>query len=87
VAITLSSIFVVRRDRPDLYEHLRARFGTTSQVILDRRNGDRRCAVTPVTADRRRADRRQSPTHAERAVWEDAGYCVVFQPVTASVLV
>ena len=81
----LSSFFIVRGDRPDLYDHLRTRVGQTSQVILDRRNGERRRADGPVAVDQRRGDRRQSLTHAERVLWEDAGYCVIFQPVVEPV--
>jgi hypothetical protein len=94
VATTLQPLFIVRQDRPDLYEHLRARFGETSQVILDRRNGDRRNgdrqngagrngagrqASTRVTADRRWRDRREPVSRTERASWENAGYYLIFE--------
>lgn len=83
MATTLQPLFIVRRDRPDLYEHLRARFGETSQVILDRRNGDRRNGdrrgvSTRVTADRRWKDRREPVSRTERALWENAGHYVIF---------
>jgi len=84
VATTLQPLFIVRRDRPDLYEHLRTRFGETSQVILDRRNGDRRNgdrrrASERVTADRRWKDRREPVSRTERASWENAGYYLMFE--------
>lgn len=74
----LQSLFVVRGDRPDLYDHLRQRFGDA--VILDRRQGDRRRSGAAVVLELRRGDRRQSLTSAERDQWSDAGYCVVFLP-------
>jgi hypothetical protein len=52
-------IFVVARDRPDLYRYLSQTFADADnvQVILDRRNGDRRDAgnrdATPPADDRR----------------------------------
>ena len=79
MATTLQPLFIVRRDRPDLYEHLRARFGATSQVILDRRNGDRRQASTRVTADRRWKDRREPVSRTERTSWENAGHYLIFE--------
>ena len=84
MATTLQPIFIVRQDRPDLYEYLRTRFGETSQVILDRRNGDRRNgdrrqASTRVTADRRWKDRREPVSRTERTLWENAGHYVIFE--------
>jgi hypothetical protein len=53
-------LFVVARDRKDLYDHLRRAFADTPAVdiILDRRHGERRQLTTPPAAERRRRDRR-----------------------------
>ena len=79
MATALQPLFIVRRDRADLHEHFRARFGETSQVILDRRNGYRRRASERVTADRRWRDRREPVSRTERASWENAGYYLIFE--------
>ena len=55
-------IFIVARDRPDLYRYLSQTFSDAEnvQVIWDRRAGERRAA--PVTAhapERRRGERRR----------------------------
>ena len=55
-------IFIVARDRPDLYRYLSQTFSDADnvQVIWDRRDGERR--VAPASAhnpERRRGDRRQ----------------------------
>src|SRR5262249_45394805 len=57
-------IFIVGRDRPDLYRYLSQTFSDAEnvQVIWDRRAGERRAAaVTPHEPERRRADRRRRP--------------------------
>lgn len=82
MASELRSIFIVRRDRPDLYEHLDRNFGDTAVVILDRREGERRDVHQWVTTDRRRRDRRQMLSRTEQALWREFGYCVVFQAMT-----
>jgi hypothetical protein len=55
-------IFVVARDRPDLYKYLSQTFADADnvQVILDRRSGDRRDAGESDAAQRE-ADRRARP--------------------------
>jgi len=55
-------IFIVARDRPDLYRYLSQTFSDAEnvQVIWDRRAGERRAAaVVPHEPERRRADRRR----------------------------
>ena len=57
-------IFIVARDRPDLYRYLSQTFSDAEnvQVIRDRRTGERRVtAVVPHDPERRRADRRRRP--------------------------
>src|SRR5712691_111589 len=58
-------LFIVARQLPDVYEHLREQFGRepNGEVILDRRLGERRQDGTrkpPAGADRRQANRRQN---------------------------
>jgi hypothetical protein len=55
-------IFVVARDRPDLYRYLSQTFADAEnvQVILDRRNGDRR-GTGGGDASPREDDRRGRP--------------------------
>ncbi len=58
-------IFIVARDRPDLYRYLSQTFSDAEnvQVIWDRRAGERRAAaVVSHEPERRRADRRRRPT-------------------------
>jgi len=57
-------IFIVARDRPDLYRYLSQTFADAQnvQVIWDRRGGDRRSAADAVAGrslERRHAERRQ----------------------------
>ena len=56
-------LFIVNRVHPDLYEDLRKRFAsdTNVKVILDRRLGARRTRTAPAAAERRRAERRSRP--------------------------
>ena len=56
-------LFIVNRLHPDLYEDLRKRFAsdTNVKVILDRRLGARRMRTAPAAAERRRAERRARP--------------------------
>ncbi|HEV8585127.1 MAG TPA: hypothetical protein VGT02_09170 [Methylomirabilota bacterium] len=54
-------IFIVARDRPDLYRYLSQTFSDAEnvQVIWDRRSGERRTVGEgPQSAERRRGDRR-----------------------------
>ena len=56
-------LFIVNRVHPDLYEDLRKRFAsdTNVKVIFDRRLGARRTRTAPAAAERRRAERRSRP--------------------------
>jgi len=57
-------IFIVARDRPDLYRYLSQTFSDAEnvQVIWDRRAGERRAAaVAPHGPERRRGERRRRP--------------------------
>jgi len=53
-------VFVVARDRPDLYRYLSQTFADAKnvEVIWDRRTGERRRAEDAPTRDRRQRDRR-----------------------------
>jgi len=58
-------IFIVARDRPDLYRYLSQTFADAEnvQVIWDRRAGERRVASPEARRpERRRADRRRRAT-------------------------
>jgi hypothetical protein len=75
-------LFIVRRDQEALYSHLRQAFAGSPavQVILDRRQADRRQRALPVGEDRRRGDRRwpmMSP--AEHDLWHQVGLRLVFK--------
>lgn len=56
-------IYVVARDRRDLYERLRAEFAGQSDVavVLDRRRGERRRSDEGSPVDLRRTQRRCQP--------------------------
>jgi hypothetical protein len=53
-------LFVVARDRQDLYEHLRRAFADTPAVdiVLDRRRTDRRQSSASPPVERRQGERR-----------------------------
>jgi hypothetical protein len=70
----MQAVFIVRADRPDLYELLRERLGDGRRVILDRREGADGTGLRP-------GERRQPPTTAEQRLWSDSGYFVIFEPV------
>jgi hypothetical protein len=70
-------LFIVSRDRADLYRYLSETFASADnvEVIWDRRAGERRIESAPGAPDRRRADRR-----AKRTVEDDleaVGYAFV----------
>jgi len=73
----MQTVFIVRADRPDLYEYFREHLADTHRVILDRRGETD--GIGP-----RRGEQRQPLTAAERKLWRDSGYFVIFQPVTAA---
>ena len=54
-------LFIVARDQPDLWHHLRQDFARDEEVevLLDRRRGERRQRVQAYEPERRRADRRR----------------------------
>jgi len=57
-------LFIVARDRADLYRYLSQTFADAEnvEVIWDRRSGERRRARNHCQADRRRRDRRARAT-------------------------
>lgn len=96
MAADVRVVVIVRQEREDLLDILRARLGPNARVILDRRRGERRRATSwrhgldgggRLPGDRRRGDRRLPLTAAERKVWEEAGYCLIFVPTDASVAI
>ena len=56
-------LLIVARDQEGLCQSLKQAFGDNEgvTVLLDRRQGERRRGVLPVTADRRGTDRRSFP--------------------------
>jgi hypothetical protein len=54
-------LYVVARDRVDMYEHLRLSFRDVPEVevVLDRRRDQRRRATVDYSPDRRRRNRRR----------------------------
>lgn len=54
-------LLIVRRDQPSLCDYLRRNFAgdNKTQVLLDRRRGERRQKVQPHEPERRRGERRQ----------------------------
>jgi hypothetical protein len=85
VALPARWLIVVQRDQPDLFRHLAARFDDVAfiEVILDRRQSERRGTAAPVAADRRRAERRQTPPPDEREHWAVFGYRLVRHEVAS----
>lgn len=57
-------LFIVARERSDLYRYLSQTFSDAEsvEVIVDRRDGERRDLVIPVQIERRRRERRNHPT-------------------------
>jgi hypothetical protein len=54
-------LFIVSPDSPTLASYLRARFEAEVEVIVDRRQGERRRRGVYTGLERRRADRRSRP--------------------------
>ncbi|PYN18706.1 MAG: hypothetical protein DMD76_28920 [Candidatus Rokuibacteriota bacterium] len=56
-------LFIVARDRSDLYRYLSQTFADAEnvEVIFDRRSAERRELPTPNNPDRRRRERRTRP--------------------------
>jgi hypothetical protein len=57
-------LFIVSRDRADLYRYLTQTFAGAEnvEIIWDRRAGDRRIQTEAASTDRRRAERRARRT-------------------------
>jgi CheY-like chemotaxis protein len=68
-------LIIVQRDRPHLYRDLHQSFAADGrvQVILDRRQDDRRREVAGVGPDRRRRQRRTGLTARDAELWEHLG--------------
>ncbi len=76
---TLQCLIVVQRYRRDLYDRLR-RERKTATVLFDRRHAERRRHDTEPYAgvERRRNERRRAWTTAERAVWSELRYLMIY---------
>ena len=74
--------FVVSREQPVLFRHLRAHFADVPaiSVTLDRRHGDRRRRRVAVAVERRRGDRRAVPPRS----WTRLGFAVVPSPMQSA---
>ena len=75
----LHAFIIVSRDRPGLAEYLSRQSVGAHTVILDRRRAERRRVDGSPGLERRRGDRRQPLVREERELWQQAGYCVVFE--------
>jgi hypothetical protein len=73
-------IFVVARDRPDLYRYLSQTFADADnvQVILDRRSSERSEGEDAESDERRQAERRARP-NVERDL-RSVGYAFITIP-------
>lgn len=60
-------LFIVSREQPDLWDYWKQWFAgiPTVEVIIDRRQGERRQRVEMSGAGQRRSDRRTQPIDAE----------------------
>ena len=72
-------LIVVRQDRRELYASLREGFQGDErvEVLLDRRQGDRRTKKPRAQPERRGASRRRSLSAKEAALWESAGFRIL----------
>lgn len=70
-------VFIVARDRKDLFESLRRTFSGDDgvEVLMDRRGAQRRSAPIAPPTERRRRDRRINRAVARKL--EERGYAVV----------
>ena len=75
----LHALIIVSRDRPGLAEYLSRQSVGAHTVILDRRRAERRRVDGSPGPERRRGDRRRPLVQEERELWQQAGYCVVFE--------
>jgi hypothetical protein len=72
-----TDILIVARNQPQLYVYLKDDFANDADVriIIDRRRGERRRAVTGTSDDRRQSDRRVRADVASKL--ESVGFAVV----------
>ena len=79
-------LFVVQRDQPNLRQHLEQRFQDIAfvQVVLDRREGERRGRGRRIGAEQRERERRWPPTARECEQWQLFGYRLVYRGEPAS---
>lgn len=69
-AVEIRQLLIVSRTEPERYEYLQYVFDSeTGEVILDRRLQERRHREAPVSADRRRSNRRQRDVSADLRVF------------------
>ena len=69
-AVEIRQLLIVSRTEPGRYEYLQYVFDSeTGEVILDRRLVERRHREAPVSAERRRSDRRQRDVTADLRVF------------------
>jgi hypothetical protein len=82
-------LLVVQPQQLELYRHLADRFRglTFVQIVLDRRQGERRRRARRLHAERRGRERRQSPTAREREHWQLFGYRLVYRGAPLSPVV
>lgn len=80
----VTTIFIVARDRRELFDSLSRTFANddTVRVLLDRRAGERRRRNQPAGVDRRQGDRRAQP-HVE-AQLRSRGWALVSTPGTGA---
>jgi len=79
VTTGLHALIIVSRDWPDLAEYLRRQSGGVNTVILDRRRAEQRRVDGRPGLEGRRGDRRRPLVQEERELWQQVGYCVVFE--------
>ena len=73
-----SLLFIVSRESPGRYSYLKHVFaGESGDVIVDRRQGDRRERQGAATNERRRSDRRQRDVTPEL---QSSGWALVRRP-------
>ena len=79
VTIGLRALIIISRDRPDLVGNLGRQSVGVNTVILDRRRAEQRRVDGRPGLEGRRGDRRRPLVQEERELWQQAGYCVVFE--------
>jgi hypothetical protein len=73
-------LWIVARDRPDVYEYFKTRLfigRPNVEVILDRREGERRERTASPSPERRQGDRRQTSVEDDLA---SLGIAIVRRP-------